>query len=90
MPKPTNHLNARPSDAEHKRQQCDGKQRFPTKTAAQAQARTSRTRHSGGDRRLQPYPCRHCRGYHVGSSQAPRQQRRVLDRRHDDDEDLDA
>lgn len=80
MPKPIEHLNARASDGDHRRQQCDGKVRFNTRADAQTMVKKQQRRHSGGQRRLSAYPCRHCGGFHTGQSVAPRKVRERFNR----------
>lgn len=60
---------------------CEGKQSFLTFGLADATAKRSNNRHSGF--RLQPYRCRDCGSWHVGSSIGRRETRqgylRVID-----------
>jgi hypothetical protein len=66
MPKRIEHLNARPSDDDRRRQQCAGKQRFATQSEANTIAGRSKRRHAGQKRCLEVYRCRWCQGWHVG------------------------
>lgn len=52
---------------------CDGKQSFLTFGLADSTSKRSNNRHAGF--RLQPYRCRECGSWHIGSSIGRRQTR---------------